>query len=151
MPAKKKKTAKKTPRPIGRSTTERLTLGRPTKYKPEYCQQIIEFFDQPMIDAKTEEAHDPIYLSAFARNIGVVHDTLIEWTSRYPAFSEAYSEAKQLQKEMIITNAMQGRYNPSFAWRMMMNCHNWRDKQDHTVDVKPLVVFDDEESKKAKI
>lgn len=134
MPAKKKKPAKK---------------GRPTKYKPEYCEQIIKFFDVPAVDKKGN-ATDPIFLSAFARSIGVVHDTLLEWASVYPSFSVAYSEAKQLQKEMIITNTMQNRYNSSFAWRLMMNTHNWRDKQDHIVDVKPLVVFDDE-TRKAKI
>lgn len=119
--APKKKPAKKKPAP--------KPIGRPTKYKPEYCNQLIDFFNKPIVDS-TGSPHDPIFLSAFGRSIGVCHDTLIEWTNVYPAFSEAYREAKHLQMEMIATNAVQDRYNGSFAWRMVQNLCGWRDKQD---------------------
>lgn len=130
---KKRKKAIPTPNPV----------GRPTKYKPEYCQVIIDYFDIPATDSEGN-ANNPRFLSAFARSIGVNHDTLHEWCSVYPEFSEAYTEAKRLQGEHIIVNALQNRYNSSFAWRTMMNIQDWRDKQEHAVAVKPLVVFEDE-------
>lgn len=112
--------------------------GRPSKYDPKYCDQMIDYFDKPAVDEKGK-ARDPIYISAFAREIGVHIDTMLEWAKKHPEFKKAYRTAKQLQMEMIITNALQNRYNASFAWRAMMNMHGWRDRSDneHTVAMPP--------------
>ena len=103
--------------------------GRPTKYKPEYCQAIIDYFDVPMFDA-AGKANTPPYLMNFAQSIGINTDTLYEWKAKHPEFSEAYSIAQEKQKQIVMSHALTGGYNASFAWRMMMNMFGWRERQD---------------------
>lgn len=121
--------------------------GRPTKYKPEYCQEIINFFD---IDPSTEvevkfvgkdgkewskfeeRANRLPFLSAFARKIGVTHETLLEWCRVHPEFSVAFSYAKGLQAEMLHGNALMGLYNPAYARLAAINITDWKsEKQEH--------------------
>lgn len=56
--------------------------GCPTKYKPEYCQGIIDF----MQDGAT--------LVEYAAKIKVNPDTIYEWSKVIPKFSEAFREAR---------------------------------------------------------
>jgi len=102
--------------------------GRPTKYKPEYCEKIIKYFNIPITDEQGN-ANDPPYIQEFCLSIRINKSTLQEWVGKYPEFSNAYSIAKAKQKQLIITNALQNRYNASFAWKSMMNMFNWRDQQ----------------------
>ena len=115
--------------------------GRPTKYKPTYCKQIIKFFDiEPYIKAKktftpkngatiTEEVlipNPPVFLVDFAKKIGVTHDTLIEWTKVHPAFSEAYAHAKRIQENIIAKNGLLKLYDGNFAFKTLVNTAGWR-------------------------
>lgn len=104
-------------------------VGRPTKYKPKYCQAIIDYFDRPILNI-LGNANDPPFFLNFCLSIEINQDTMHEWISKHPKFSEAYKIAKEKQKEFIITNALQNRYNGGFAWRAMMNMHGWRDQQN---------------------
>jgi len=110
-------------------------MGRPTKYKPEYCQAIIDFFSIPRTDKKGS-ACDPPFLIDFCLSIGINQDTMHEWVSVHPNFSEAYKIAKLKQEQFLAINAIQDRYNASFAWRTMMNVCGWRDKQDVDQKIK---------------
>jgi len=53
------------------------TLGRPTKYKEEYCEQLIEHMSL---------GHS---FESFASVVNVNRDTLYEWCSTQPNFSDA--------------------------------------------------------------
>lgn len=57
--------------------------GAPTKYRLEYCQQIIDF----CVTGK--------FISQFAQTIGVHTDTLLEWKKVHPEFSVAYKRARE--------------------------------------------------------
>jgi hypothetical protein len=59
------------------------TTGRPSDYRPEYCEAVIE---------KARELG--LSLTAFAGVIGVSQDTVHEWKKRHSEFSEACSRAK---------------------------------------------------------
>jgi hypothetical protein len=59
-----------------------LPLGRPSKYDPAYCDQVVEFCKQGFS------------ISAFAGHIDVARSTINEWIANYPDFSEAVSRAK---------------------------------------------------------
>jgi len=129
--------------------------GRPTKYKPEYCQGIIEYFDiEPYReveetitfkngDTKTyykNVANDLRFFSAYARSIGVAHETLREWRKVYPEFSVAYKAAKGLQKEHLIANGLQNTFAQPFAVFTAKNILGWRDKSDVDHSIKdPLL------------
>lgn len=68
---KKKKTVKKNP------------VGAPTLYKPEYCQQLIDFMAQGYS------------FKSFACDIPGVHSgTLHEWATKIPEFGEAKAKAQ---------------------------------------------------------
>ena len=118
MAVKKKKPQKKKPR------------GRPTKYLPKYCQQIIDYFTVEPLDANGDAVAPP-YIQEFCLSIGINKSTLQEWVSKYPDFSNAYRIAKEKQRQLMVTLALQGHYNASFTWRAMMNMHGWRDKSDN--------------------
>ena len=110
--------------------------GRPTKYKPEYCEAIINYFDiKPTVVTKTmtgpsEEANTLPTILKFSKLIGVNHETLIEWGKVNPEFSAAYNRAREMQKEFIIENALRNNYQGYFAGLMMKNMFGWRDKNE---------------------
>lgn len=114
---------------ISKKKPEPRPIGRPTKYKPEYCQAIIDFFDIPTHDTDGKP-NTPPYIFRFCLSIGISKDCLHEWVSKYPEFSDAYRIAKEMQEKLMANNALTGAYNASFAWRAMQNMHNWRDQQN---------------------
>ena len=61
-------------------------IGRPSKYRKEYCQQIID-------SGRRGET-----LVHFACDIMVTKDTLLEWASKHEDFSVALKIAKQLNE-----------------------------------------------------
>lgn len=109
-----------------------MSGGRPTKYKPEYCQQLVDYFNRPLAvsNGRKKEASELPMLIGFAMEIGVCVDTLHEWQNVHPEFSEAYKKAKKLQEQLIAANAMNNRYNAYFAQFMLKNNHGWKDKQE---------------------
>lgn len=103
--------------------------GRPLKYKPEYCQEIIKFFSSnpyDIIEGKVKVNDLPTF-EKFAVNIDVCVDSLHEWKKRYKEFFEAYKKAQQLQKNFLITNALLGNYNSTFAIFTAKNITDMRD------------------------
>jgi len=124
--------------------------GRPSKYKKEYCEQIIEFFSRPPYEEieiqhhnkagmviKTEikrKPNDLPFLSEFARRIDVSHRTLERWAKKHKEFCRAYKDAKELQKAFLITNGLLGLYNPTFAIFTAKNITDMRDEKNFNVE-----------------
>lgn len=110
-------------------------FGRPTKYKPEYCQQLVDFFRQDCIKeveitvegknwSKTVTDLVPVFFPTFeefADNIDTHVDTLHEWRRRHKDFSEAYTRAKDRQKAMLLKFSLLGRLDTRFAQFMAIN------------------------------
>lgn len=130
--------------------------GRPTKYDPSVCDQIIAFFDVPLtrrimigkktgIDGSVTELYKDIannlpLIKMFARSIGVSHDTLIEWTKVHPAFSEAYKEAKALQENFLVQHGLIGGFEQPFSIFASKNILDWRDRHE-VVETKFVFEF----------
>jgi len=103
--------------------------GRPSKYDEKYCDQIVKFFSGPrtervlkaIITGKNEyskEEYETVALplptfAKFARKIGVNTDTLNEWVKKHKEFSVAHNTCKELQKEFLVDNGLQGLYPPA--------------------------------------
>lgn len=119
--------------------------GQPTKYKPEYCQQLIDYFSIEPLKIVAEQkiigTEGGKYVSrrlpqrfpwfeGFARSIGVHRNTLKNWCAEHPEFAEAYDTAKDLQREFIVDVALSGAAPPSFAIFTMKNVCGWRDERD---------------------
>ncbi len=116
-------------------------MGRPTKYKEEYCEHFIEFFDREPYEVvladeddetskKIKQVCDLPTLASFARLIGVHRDTIHQWTADYPVFSDAIKKAKELQEHILVTNGLHGNYNTAFAIFTAKNVIGWRDRQE---------------------
>lgn len=56
--------------------------GRPSEYRPEYCDLIIQVMSEG------------VSLTAFAGVVGVARDTVYEWIKVHREFSDAWSRAK---------------------------------------------------------
>ena len=125
--------------------TEQPEPGQPTKYKSEYCQQLIDYFSiEPLEIIREQEiigSEGGKYISrrlpqrfpwfeGFARKIGVHRNTLKNWCAEHPEFAEAYDTAKDLQREFIVDVALSGAAPPSFAIFTMKNVCGWRDERD---------------------
>ena len=125
--------------------TEQPEPGQPTKYRPEYCQQLINYFSiEPLEIIREQEITDTEggkYISrrlpqrfpwfeGFARKIGVHRNTLKNWCADHPAFDEAYETAKDLQREFLVDIGLSGATSASFAIFTMKNVCGWRDERD---------------------
>jgi len=128
-------------------------MARPTKYRKEYCEKIIEFFDREPWENKVETTvrngqlikttiKEPCRFPTFERfafEIGVHRDTLRDWCEVHPEFLSAYKKAKDLQKEVLIQNGMAGLYDKTFAIFTAKNVTDMRDKVQTEVTHKETV------------
>lgn len=118
--------------------------GRPTDYKPKFCQQIIDFFDiEPSYKKKIIttgkndyykeeeiEVANPIpHITDFAKKIGVNSSSIYAWAKKHEEFSNALKEVKLKREKIIESNALKGLYNASFAIFNAKNTLGWRDEQ----------------------
>jgi len=59
-----------------------MPAGRPSKYDPAYCDEIVEF------------CADGSSISSFAAHLGVSRSTITQWGNENPEFSAAVKAAK---------------------------------------------------------
>jgi len=131
-----------------------MPAGRPTEYKEEYCNQIIQYFKKPPFNTiyKREyfqngelKSETPILVAnefptfqGFADEIDVNIDTLHEWKKIHIKFSEAYTRAKALQEKIWMINGMQNLYNSQFAQFFGKNCLGYKDQQSIEITTSEL-------------
>lgn len=105
--------------------------GRPTKYDPSMCDDLIALFKEGASKAE------------IAAKLGICRDTFAEWEKSNPQFSEAVKKGVQLSEAWW---QEQGRialrekdFNSTLWYMNMKNRFGWRDKQEHTgPDGSPL-------------
>lgn len=117
--------------------SEKNPIGRPSKYKPEYCEQLIEHMASGLS------------FESFAAIVDVNQDTLHEWAKVHEEFSEAKKAAymknllfwEKLGVDHIINSSESESYgegqsrssskslNSAVYIFNMKNRHKWRDKQ----------------------
>lgn len=109
-----------------------------SKYKPEYCEQIIEHM---------RNGDSAI---SFAKSIDVCMDTITEWKNKHSEFSAAYKKAKAYCEEHWIKEGQKGMWNhkdgPTLntgVWAFFMKCRfGWNDRPEIKVssNEKKLVI-----------
>lgn len=125
--------------------------GRPTKYKKEYCQELIDYFDQPPQEPLYKKTYfingqvkseDPVVqpqefptFQGFAHFIGIDVVTLERWRDKHPEFCRAYTRAKQIQEDVWLRESMAGRYNAQFAKFFGVNCLGYKDKVEQETTI----------------
>jgi len=107
-------------------------MAAPTKYKPEYCEQIIKFFSiAPTETVKKITTANPFpTIERFCANLKISITTLHEWTKQHDAFMDAYSVAKIMQKDILIQNSLTGRFQSNFAKFVAINCTDMSEKSE---------------------
>lgn len=133
-------------------------MARPTKYKPEYAKKLIKFFDvEPYEDMElphyfNDKDHRLKWtdykrvatklptLRDFAKSINVPISTIYDWLSEKHAsfqkkFSDAFTHAKEIRKDFLIQNALQGLYPPLTFKFVAVNMTDMRDKTDKDVNI----------------
>lgn len=99
--------------------------GRPSKYKPEFCELVIEMGKQGKTFYHMAEACD-VYAP----------ETLHEWAAKHPEFSEAFTRARNLARihweDMGHGHARDGQNSP--LWPKIMAARwpeDYTEKQKH--------------------
>lgn len=134
--------------------------GRPTKYHPTYCQQLIAYMTKggkrvvkPMSLSHGLQAggeivdhpigHLPALFEGFARKLKVTMSTLQAWQASHAEFSVAWKQAKEIQLSKMVDGLLSGAYPAAPGIFAMKNMHGWRDQTDvkHSGEIKtgPLV------------
>ena len=137
--------------------------GRPTKYLPDYHPQALkDYFNvdpcnfkdmevtttnvrdgKIITQAKTvEEANNLPFFFQFCKFVGITQETMLQWVKKYPMFSEAYTYAKDKQREILVTNGLRGNYDSRFAIFTAKNIIGWRDRTE--IEHKGKVLLIDE-------
>ena len=143
------------PKKRGRPPKSEAKVGRPTKYREEFVEMLLDYFGQPPIrtittvdkEGNTVEKTVPALfptLARFAANLGVTTETLHDWATaktpegelRNPAFSYAYKKAKDLQQANLVEGTLAGAYNSTFAIFTAKNVLGWRDKVEQEITGK---------------
>lgn len=126
--------------------------GRPTKYKPEYCDLIVDFFAEAQayieLNHETDETRRRVFpkkfptMARFASSIGVAAITLHEWASSkdengellYPDFSMSYKQSLEIQESLLLEGGLSGAYNPAITRFVLANHHGYRNEKEVVVD-----------------
>lgn len=119
--------------------------GRPTKYKPEYCDQVEAYFREKCPE-DSQNTHLP-KIESFARYIGISRKTLYNWEEKHPEFGDALDEIRTRQAEQLIDDGIYGgrEVNATIVKLLLQNNHGMRERRDVTSDDKPLDTFTDEQ------
>lgn len=101
---------------------EKRPEGRPSKYDPSYCDKIVEFMGLGY--SKT----------AFAGDIGVSRDTVLEWSKEHPEFSGAVKRAEAARTRALELTLIAGETGPKVTAHIFAlknaSPEEWRDKQE---------------------
>jgi hypothetical protein len=114
--------------------------GRPSGYKPGYCEDIIAFFRRPYTKDETrrflrrgkwvdEQVTIPEEMPDFweyADKIRVTRKTLNNWKDKYPEFKEAWERCRALQKRFINYLGANNLWDPHYAQFMAVNITDMR-------------------------
>lgn len=102
--------------------------GRPSKYSPAYCGEVISCLS---------EGHS---VTAFAGRIGVARSTVFKWAEEHPEFSDALkvgqSKATEFWEKILMSVARDGKGNATACIFGLKNRagDDWADKtiNEHT-------------------
>ena len=102
--------------------------GRPTKYEPRFCDEVIAAADEGLS------------LTAFAGMIDVARSTINEWMAAFPEFSEAckrHAAKRTTYLERTLLAADTGPYVTARIFALKNAApEEWRDKQTHELTGK---------------
>jgi len=104
--------------------------GQPTKYKPEYCEQLIEYMSEGLS------------FESFGAEVNVNQDTLHEWAKVHKEFSEAKKRAFTMSLQVwekkglagLFMGYQGGTFNTTLWIFNMKNRFKWTDRSDLKIE-----------------
>lgn len=110
--------------------------GRPTKYKPEICKTLKDYFSVDLYTVKNGKKEANLFptFEGFSFEYEINHQTMLDWCKVRPEFLEAYKWCKSKQKQLIMQGGMSGAYNAQFTIFVAKNVTDMKDRVEH-VDV----------------
>ena len=116
--------------------------GAPSKYKKEFCEQLVEHMSQGLS------------FESFAAVIDVNQDTLYEWAKVHEDFSESKKAARNKCMLFWERAGIQGMNSDSFkspVWIYNMKCRfpdQWADKKETEITGTPIQINIDSSDEK---
>lgn len=95
-------------------------VGRPSKYKPEYCERILEM------------AAEGCSMAEYAAEFGIDRTTLFDWRDQHEEFSTALTRAKVLEQSWWEREARMNVKNKEFNANLWYRCAASRFRDDYT-------------------
>lgn len=136
---------------VGKDTQFDKDNAAACKFKEEYCDMLLAFFNKPATRVVYKEKfwkgelteRIPVIVpeeyptfELFAASIGVSTGTLKNWCKQSRRFEDCYARAKEMQLGKLTTNAVTGLYNPVYAKFEAVNNHHQKDKSEVETNVK---------------
>lgn len=136
--------------------------GRPTKYDPSLCVDLIDFFNRPLYkkkiqrvlidgewtDKEVEVANDSPWLIDWCMKHDICVDTPSNWAKKFPEFFLAYNKAKLLQERFFAELGIKGEHNGFMTFQTLKNVSGWRDKHETDINMKFELSDDIEKARK---
>ena len=138
----------------------KTTVKNSVRYRPQWCRELIEFFDVPAFHitevmkkdgtvSLVETAAELPTFAGFAKKIGTTCQVLFAWEKTHPAFKQAMARARDLQGNILLQNSLRGNYASSFAIFTAKNLLGWKDHREETPVPGAVVIrWEDEDEKK---
>ncbi|MBI5151323.1 MAG: hypothetical protein HZA34_01985 [Candidatus Pacebacteria bacterium] len=102
--------------------TNKPGRGRPTKYTASTMERL-RFYTR---DCQKSGVFPTI--EGLAAYLGVGSRTLYDWEAEHADFSQAMDKLRDTQKELLITNGLNGKYSTRFAMFLLKANHNMTEK-----------------------
>ncbi len=127
-------------------------LGRPTKYKEEYIEEIGEYLkdckdildDYHKTRGEKSDSYERVIkvnlpmVEGFALRLGVNKTTIYEWAKKHTNFSNALVQIKTEQKKRLIEMGLSGDYNSTIAKLVLSANHGMIERKDITTNGEKL-------------
>ena len=99
---------------------ELLPRGRPSLYKPEYCERVVEL---------GKLGYSPMQIAAY---LDIDRSTLYDWSDKYPEFSTSLKRAKVYEQAWWEQMGMQGLVSGKFNAMVWSKSVAARFREDYT-------------------
>jgi len=95
-------------------------VGRPSKYKPEFCERMLEM------------AAEGCGMAEYAAEFGISRETLFDWRDQHEEFSTALTRAKIIEQSWWEREARLNVKNRDFNANLWYRCAASRFREDYT-------------------